>query len=184
MSFLIPIFSFSQTYDDIKIWKGGEFSDEATFKKFPSSLYQEIEERNLDIYSIIPDDNIIIDTCDFMREGGYGDELQEDIDEDDFFDEIGGSLELREYLTYLYRKGKGFGLSSKNPGLDNNSEWLKKIFAEPHNAEGLNENVISNIILLEEHIKENFSYGQILSWFWYCKEFYNVLNNAKNKLEI
>ena len=158
--------SFSQGYDDIRIWKGGEAQIASEYVMFPYSLYQEIEKRNLDIYSIIPSDNDIVDVCDFMREAGYGDELQENIDEDSFFEEIGGPIELEIYLTYLYRKGKGFGVSSKNPGWESYDEWNEVRF---------DEKVISDIILLEEYVKENFSYGQILSWFWYCKEFYNVL---------
>tara|TARA_X000000368_G_C22900328_1_gene653809 strand:- start:160 stop:750 length:591 start_codon:yes stop_codon:yes gene_type:complete len=172
----IPIFSFSQTYDDIKVYKGGDYYiegeypklEESSFEKIPSSLYKEIEKRNLDIYQIIPEEKIITDSYNYYY---TKEEFKECMEKDDFFGNsdnfiaLSGSVEIQTpYFANMYPLVKGFVSSAR--GFVMYDVWRKERFKEPHP---------SNLKLLENYLKENFSYEQMLGWHCSNKKWYNIL---------
>lgn len=152
----IPIFSFSQTFSDIKIYKG-----DGVYEKFPASLFQELEERNLDIFRIIPVDNIIIDTCEYK----YNEvKLQECIEDWDSMTKV-ERFRLGVVLAYwnnLYVKKSTISMGAAFMDFGG---LMKKLKDEPHK---------SNIELLENYLTENYTYEEMVGWTC-CKNFYNVL---------
>jgi len=144
--------SSNQSYDDIKIWKGGDidslYEGTATFEKFPPSFYKKLEERNLDIFSIIPQGNIILDNC----ENDYNEEeLQECIEDDyTYLNTSTSTGVITAYYSTLYKVVHGFN---------------KSINFEPHKT---------NHELVRDYLTENYSREEMLGWGC-CKNFYNVL---------